>query len=372
MTRVDWIILAVVAGAALLGLWQGLTLSVLSAIGVVVGALVGARLAPHLLADGSQSPYTPVVALLGAAVMALVMEVIASSLGSAIKDRLRASPLRLVDAFGGFAFGAVIGLAVVWILAAVALQLPGQVDLRRDVQRSAFVRQLNELVPPRDILRALARVDPFPSITGPLPAVDPPDRDVVREPEIRAALGSVVRILGTACGLGIEGSGWVAGSDLVVTNAHVVAGQRDTTANGRAADAVVFDAKNDVAVLRVPGLGRRPLAQAGPEQGTPVAIAGYPENGPLTVVPGRVGGTAAVISEDAYGRGPVTRRILSFRGRVRRGNSGGPLLDGAGRVLGTVFASRTGSEAGYAVPPDVVRGALGRARGPVSTGACAH
>jgi S1-C subfamily serine protease len=102
-----------------------------------------------------------------------------------------------------------------------------------------------------------------------------------------------------------------------------------------------------------------------------VAIAGYPGNGPLTATPGRVGGTATVISEDAYGNGPVTRRITSFRGRVRRGNSGGPLLDGAGRVVGTVFASRTGTNAGYAVPPDLVRGALAGARGRVSTGPCA-
>jgi len=102
-----------------------------------------------------------------------------------------------------------------------------------------------------------------------------------------------------------------------------------------------------------------------------VAIAGYPGNGPLTATPGRIGGTATVISEDAYGNGPVTRRITSFRGRVRHGNSGGPLLDGAGRVAGTVFASRTGTNAGYAVPPELVRSALGRVRGRVSTGPCA-
>ncbi|HEU6445942.1 MAG TPA: MarP family serine protease [Gaiellaceae bacterium] len=371
MTRLDWIILAVVAGAALLGLWQGLTLSVLSAVGVIAGALLGARLAPHLLSDGSESPYTPLVALLGAVGMAIVLELVASSVGIAIKQRLRASPLRLVDAVGGLAFGVLIGLAVVWILAAVALQLPGQVELRRDVQRSSVVRELNELVPPRRVLRALARVDPFPSITGPPPAVDPPDPRVARDPEVRASLRSVVRVLGTACGLGISGSGWVAGPNLVVTNAHVVAGQKDTTADGLAAVALVFDPRNDVAILRVDGLNRRPLVQDDAGEGTPVAIAGYPENGPLTAAPGRVGGTATVISQDAYGSGPVSRRITSFRGRVRRGNSGGPLLDGAGRVVGTVFASRTGSEAGYAVPPDIVGDALSRARRPVSTGACA-
>jgi S1-C subfamily serine protease len=168
----------------------------------------------------------------------------------------------------------------------------------------------------------------------------------------------------------VAGSGWVVAPGLVVTNAHVVAGQRDTTAAGRGAQAVAFDARNDIAILRVDGLNARPLEQAEPDEGTPVAIAGYPESGPLTAVAGRVGQTSTALSEDAYGRGPVTRRLTSFRGRVRRGNSGGPLIDGAGRVVGTVFASRTGSQAGYAVPPDLVREAVERARGPVSTGDC--
>lgn len=376
MTRLDWIILAIVGVTALLGLWQGFTLSALSAAGVVVGALLGARLAPHLLPDGSESPYTPLVALLGAAAAAVLLELVGSSVGMAIKRRLRAGPLRLVDAAGGLAFGAVIGLAVVWILAAVAVQIPGQPELRRDVQRSSLVRELNEIVPPRDVLRALARIDPFPSIAGPAPAVDPPDPRLVRDPEIRAALPSVVRVVGTACGLGISGSGWVAGPDLVVTNAHVVAGQDDTTIESSSvsslpAETVVFDVRNDLAVLRVPDLALRPLAAADAPEGTPVAIAGYPENRPLTLRPGRIGQTATVLSQDAYGRGPVSRRILGFRGVVRRGNSGGPLLDGQGRVVGTVFASRTGSAAGYAVPPEVVTDALARAAGPVSTGDCA-
>jgi uncharacterized membrane protein required for colicin V production len=376
VTRLDWIILAVVAGSALLGLWQGLTLSVLSAAGVIFGALAGARLAPHLLPDGSESPYTPLVALLGAAAMAVLLELVGSSVGLAIKRRLRASPLRLLDSLGGVVFGGVIGLALVWIAAAVAQQLPGQLELRRDVQRSAVIRELNDVVPPRRVLRALARVDPFPSIAGPAPGVDAPDPRVVRNAAIRSALPSVVHVLGTACGLGISGSGWVAAPDLVVTNAHVVAGQRDTTVDSvvgepRPARAVVFDTRNDIAVLRVSGLGVDALRQGEAREGTPVAIVGYPESGPLTGVPGRVGQTGTVLSEDAYGRGPVTRRITSFRGKVRRGNSGGPLIDRVGRAVGTVFASRTGSVAGYAVPPDIVADALSKARGPVSTGPCA-
>jgi S1-C subfamily serine protease len=375
VTRLDWIVLGAVAVTALLGLWQGFTLAALSAAGVIVGALAGARLAPHLLPDGSDSPYTPLVALLGAAAAAVLLEVIGSSVGIAIKRRLRASPARFVDAIGGLGFGAVLGVAAVWILAAVALQLPGQLGLRREVQRSSLIRELNERVPPRRLLRVLARVDPFPSIVGPAPAVEPPDPAVVRDPAIRAALQSVVRVLGTACGVGVSGSGWIAAPELVVTNAHVVAGQDDTdvvTARGSVrAVTVFFDSRNDIAVLRVRGLRAAPLEQRDAEQGEPVAIAGYPEDRGLIALPGRVGQTANVLSEDAYGRRPVARRILAFRGEVRRGNSGGPLIDRGGRVVGTVFASRTGSVAGYAVPPDVVRGALARARGPVATGDCA-
>jgi hypothetical protein len=180
VTRLDWIILAVVVGTALLGFWQGLTLSVLSAAGVVVGALLGARLAPHVLPAGSESPYTPLVALIGAAAGAIVMELIASSVGVAIKQRLRASPLRLVDTVGGLAFGIVIGLAVIWILAAVALQLPdrwssgGTCSARRSSRA--------QRVPPRDVLNAL-RGGSVPVDTGRC-LVDPPDPQVVRDPEI--------------------------------------------------------------------------------------------------------------------------------------------------------------------------------------------
>jgi S1-C subfamily serine protease len=377
LTRLDWIVLGVVAFTALLGLWQGFTVGALSAAGVIAGGLIGARVAPHLLPDGAESPYTPLVALVGAAGFAILLEVFGSSVGAAIRQRIPPGPLRTADSVGGFAFGALAGLVLVWILGAVALQLPGQEDLRRQVQQSAVLRELNELVPPRRALRALARVDPFPSIAGPLPPVGPPDASVLRQPGVRRAAPSVVRVLGTACGLGVSGSGWVAGRGLVVTNAHVVAGQRDTVVDAASspplpAQAVAFDSRNDVAVLRVAGnLNAPALEQADPRSGSSVAVLGYPENGPLAARPGRIGRTATVLSEDAYGRGPVPRRITSLRADVRRGNSGGPVVNAAGRIVGTVFASRVEGGAGYAVPPDVVSNAIARARGgPVSTGDC--
>ena len=279
MTRLDWIILAVVA--RLIGLWQGLASGVLSAAGVVIGRAPRREAYFHVLPAGSESPYTPLVALIGAAAGAIVIELIASSIGVAIKQRLRASPLRLVDAVGGLAFGIIIGLAVIWILAAVALQLPGQVELRRDVQRSAVVQELNvRLLPPREVLTALARVDPFPSITGPLPAVDPRIRSRSRPGDPRGAAERRPRTRDGVRPRDLQ-FGWVAGPNIVVTDAHVIAGQTDTTADGRPAVAIAFDRRNDIAVLRVMGLNRRPLRQVDASQGTPVAIAGYPANGPL-------------------------------------------------------------------------------------------
>ena len=376
MTRLDWIVLAIVAFTALLGLWQGLVISALSAAGVIAGAFAGARLAPHLLPEGAESPYTPLVALGGAVGFALVLELVASSIGAVIRRRLPKGPIKTADSTGGLAFGALAGLALAWIAAAVALQLPGQRDLRREVQQSAVLRKLNDVVSPQRALRALARVDPFPSIAGPAPAVGRPDPAVLRRTAVRGAARSVVRVLGTSCGLGVSGSGWVAARGLVVTNAHVVAGQEDTTVNtsgGPAlrAQAVAFDSRNDIALLRVSNLEAPSLRQAEARAGSPAAVLGYPENGPLTARAARVGRTTVVLSVDAYGRGPVPRRITGLRGRVQPGNSGGPLLDSSGRVVGTLFAARVEGDAGYAVPPDVVDAALAAARrGAVSTGDC--
>jgi S1-C subfamily serine protease len=211
--------------------------------------------------------------------------------------------------------------------------------------------------------------------------VAPPRASIARDAGVRAAAQSVVKVLGTACGLGVEGSGWVAGDGLVVTNAHVVAGQKDTQVllrgrqPGTDASVVAFDPRNDVAVLRVPGLHAPalPLA-ADPRSGTAAAILGFPGNGPYDIRAGRVGETREVITQDAYGNGPVRRSITSLRGAVRSGNSGGPMVDARGSVVTTVFAATTtGPRGGFGVPNAVVRATLRRAQGSqgVSTGACA-
>lgn len=374
MTTVDWVALAVVAFAALAGLGRGLVASALAAAGVVAGVVLGGRLAPQLLPD--ESAYAPLVALGGAAAGAILLQPVASLVGSAVRRSISLSPLRLVDSAGGLFFGAAAGLALVWALGAVALHFPGQIELRRAVQGSSVLTELNQLVPPARVIEALGRVDPLTLIAGPLGPVAPPDPAVVRRAPVQRAASSVVRVLGSACGLAVSGSGWVARPGLVVTAAHVVAGQRDTTVeepgtgDSLRARAVAYDPRNDLAVLRVQGLGARSLPLGETRPGDPVAILGYPEGGPLSATPARIGRTTFVLTRDAYGRGPVTRAVTSLRGRVRQGNSGGPAVNARGRVETTVFAARVGSEGGFGVPADVVRKALASARGPVSTGPC--
>jgi S1-C subfamily serine protease len=377
VTLLDWIAVAIVLIAALGGAVQGFVWSALSLAGLVTGAVLGGHLAPVLLTQGAASPYAPVIAVVGAVTLAIAFEVVGSAVGAALRGRESRRFLRDLDSAAGVVAGALMGLTAVWVLGAMALQLPGQAQLRRAVQRSELLQRLNSIVPPRTLLNALGRIDPFPSLAGPPVPTQPLDPHVLSQPGVRAAAPSVVRVLGTACGIGVEGTGWVARTGLVVTAAHVVAGQTDTTVTTLSgttlpAEAVAFDSRNDLAVLHVPALGVRPLRLVEPRSGASVAIIGYPENGPFDAVPGRIGATATVISRDAYGNGPVTRTVTSLSGAVRHGDSGGPAVDASGAVQTTVFAARINGGGGYGVPASLVRRALASARGPVSTGPCAR
>ncbi len=374
MTAVDWVALGLVLLTALGGAVQGFVWSGLSLAGLLAGALLGGRLVPVLLSNGTHSRYAPVVALVAAIAFAIVFEVLGSTVGASIRSR-QARGVRVLDSAGGVVAGALIGFAIVWVLGAMALQLPGQTDLRRAVQRSYVLQRLNEIVPPRSLLNALARIDPFPSFAGPPLPTQPLDPGVLRKPGVRAAAPSVVRVLGTACGLGVEGSGWVAARGLVVTAAHVVAGEDDTEvvtlgAGVLAAQAVAFDPHNDIAVLRVDDLDAPPLELKNPQPGAAIAIVGYPLNGPLDASAGRVGETETVLAQDAYGRGQTRRLVTSLSGTIRHGNSGGPAVDSSGAVQSTVFAARAAGGGGYGVPASVVRRDLASAGAPVSTGPC--
>jgi Trypsin-like peptidase domain/Colicin V production protein len=381
LTTLDWIIIAFTILMAVWGYGQGLIAGALSLVGFAAGAFIGSRLGPLLLTDGSHSPYAPLSALLGAVLIGGLLASGFELLGFHLRRRL-GDRIGLLDGVGGGVLVACLGLFLVWIAGAVALQTPGARELRQPIQRSAILKELNAVLPPSGpILQALARFDPFPSINGPSANVAPPDPKIAQDPGVAAARRSVVRVLGTACGLGVQGSGWVAREGLVVTNAHVVAGQDDTTVQvggegaGLDAEAIWFDPRNDLSILRVRGLSGLPALRFNTDAapGTAAAVLGFPQNGPYTVAPARLGQTATVVTQDAYGRGPVERPITSLRGRVQPGNSGGPAVDRSGRVLATIFATATSRKrTGYGVPDSLVRDALRRARGTVDTGPCAQ
>jgi len=362
VSTADWVVLGVIAVSALYGLATGFLRGAFSLAGFALGAYLGARLAPELLRDAS--PYVPLVALGSAILLGSLMRGLAGMLAGVLRTSLGIIPgIRFLDSIAGLALGLVAGVLLCWAVGAVLLYLPGQSDLRREVQRSAILSRINDEFPPERLLETLERVDPIGVFLGPPAIVPPPDSALAKDPDVIRASKSVVRVTGIACGLGIEGSGWIARSGFIVTNAHVVAGisqPRVDLPNGRAyaATVVAFDVTNDLAVLRVPGLRGRPLGIGEPDRGTPVALVGYPQNGPLRRTPGRLGGTRKVLSRDAYGDGPISRQVTTIRGLVEPGSSGGPGIDAQGRVRTTVFARRPGERGGYGIPSDLVQAVL--------------
>jgi hypothetical protein len=382
LTSLDWIIVGFTLLMAVWGYAQGLIVGGLSLAGFAAGAFAGSRLGPVLLDEGSRSPYAPLFGLFGALLLGGIFASGFELLGYHLRGRL-GERLGMLDGLGGAALVGCLGLCLAWLGGAVALQTPGARELREPVQRSAILQELNEVLPPSGpIIQALARFDPFPSIQGPAPGVRPPDARIARDADVRAAADSVVKVLGTACGLGIQGSGWIAADGVVVTNAHVVAGQDDTTVQvggegpTHDAEAIWFDPTNDLAILTASGIRGAPALRLDPDadRGTSAAILGFPENGPYDVQPGRLGQTATVFTQDAYGRGPIRRSITSLRGVVRSGNSGGPMVDGEGEVVTTIFAATIddGGESGFGVPDSIVKDALAGADTGVDTGPCAR
>jgi trypsin-like peptidase/colicin V production protein len=379
MTLLDWGIVAFTLALAIWGYRQGLIVGALTLIGFGLGAFAGSRLGPLVLAGGAESPYAPLVAALGALLVGATTAVALEGMALGLRARLIGDrPGRqLIDGVGGAGLIAAVGLGLTWVFGAVALHAPGATQLRADVQRSLILRSLNDVLPPSGpILNALNRVDPAPSIIGPTPPLARPNAAIARDPDVVRAGRSVLRVLGTACGLGVEGSGWVVSPGFAVTNAHVVAGEDDTTVvtqDGASFDAfaVLYEPRNDLALLRFnSNLAALPLAPQ-PRRGIGGAVLGYPENGPFMATPARLGSTSVVISENSYGEGRIHRSLTSLRGSVRSGNSGGPIVDSQGRVMATVFAATTsGPAGGFAIPNSVVEAALQKVTGPVDTGPC--
>jgi S1-C subfamily serine protease len=372
-----FIVVSVLRGAR-----TGFLAGVFSLVGVVVGASVGSRIAPSLLPDGGNPIYGAGITLGSILAFSVLGEVIARSMGGSIRNRLSSPASATLDGLGGALLGFALALVLVWAVGVFALQSPTLASLQPVAQDSRILQTLKERMPSGLLTQAVADLQPLPKIRGPEPEVAAPEGNIVNDPDVQAASQRTLRVTGTACGYGVEGSAWVAGRNLVVTNAHVVAGETATwvqiggSGQQLPAEVVAFDERNDIAVMRVEGLGLAPLPVAAARTGEAAAVIGFPQNGPLDIEPARTGTTERVVSTDAYDNGPVERIVTSFRVYVRPGNSGGPAVDADGRVISTIFASRTDSNnSGYGVPSRIVQRHLRAAASrttPVSTGGCAN
>jgi S1-C subfamily serine protease len=385
----------VLVGASLLfavsGYRQGFVVGALAFLGFLGGGVAGAKLAPGL-AESDPLSGVPLPALgLGAVLcLAIVGQVAATLVGAALRRRLTWKPARVLDALAGAGVSVVSLLLVAWLVGTAVASSPFT-DLAGQVRRSVVLDVVDSAVPGSakrffDDFRDLLDERGFPEVFGDLaptdPAdVDPPDPALERSPAVRAVRDEVFKITGVAeaCRRRIEGTGFVYARERVMTNAHVVAGVRSpqVQVGDRRLDAtvVLYDPGRDVAVLRVPGLDRQPLAFTGPARsGQSAIVVGYPKNGPFRADAARVARTQEARGPDIYQRRTVVREIYAIRGLVQPGNSGGPLVDTSGRVLGVIFAAAADDrDTGYAltaaeVASDARAGAT--ATRPVSTQSC--
>lgn len=359
MTGSGWVDIAVVAIALLAatsGWRQGAVASALAFLGVVLGAVAGILVAPHVLdhVDGARARVFVGIALI--VILVIIGEVAGMVLGRALRSGMHSRAARSVDSIIGAGLQAVAVLVAAWLLA-IPLTSSSQPEVASSVRGSAVLGRVDEVAP--DWLRqvpkefsALLDTSGLPDVIGPFgrtPVVEvaAPDASTASGPIPLQLQASVIKINGVApsCQKALEGSGFVVAPDLVMTNAHVVAGTAEVTVDSPDgeldAEVVLFDPEEDVAVLRVAQL-RAPVLQfaSNPaESGSDAIVLGYPGGGPYTASPARIREVINLSGPDIYRTGTVEREVYTVRGSVRQGNSGGPLVNSSGEVLGVVFGA---------------------------------
>ncbi len=353
---------------AVSGYRQGFVVGVLSFIGFLGGGVLGAKIAPGVAAWEPLADFPrAVVGLVVVFAAASMGQILATVVGGAVRQRITYRSARQVDAFGGAVVSVLSLLLVAWLVGR-AVASSSYPALASQVRRSVVIHTVDGLVPPAGErffagFRDLIDERGFPEVFDGLEASDPgnveaPRGSLAKSPVVQRVRPSVVKITGEArsCRKKIEGTGFVYATDRVMTNAHVVAGvaepQIEIDGKEREATVVLFDPGRDLAVLAVKGLGRPALAiaPAAAESGDDGIVLGYPKDGPFQADAARVIRTQSARGDDIYGERTVVREVYSIKSLVQPGNSGGPLIDPQGRVLGVIFAAAADDQSvGYAL-----------------------
>jgi S1-C subfamily serine protease len=386
MNIIDVIVLAVLLVAIRRGLHLGLLRLFLSACGFILGLYLGSLLAGVFSDSISSAAVRLCAAVMTSFIVGLALSTLGESVGILLSRRVHRIRLGNVDRALGAAFEIIFVLGAVWILSSVLSNVTAN-NLGREIRGSLIVSTLNSKLPPApDFLSELERVIGANGMPKVFVGNEPSHQTVIKNvdvnsPAVAAAQQSVVKIEARGCGGLIDGSGFVAANKVVATNAHVIAGLPKpyiVTKDGRLpAVPIYFDPNLDFALLYVPKLNLAPLPITADElpAGSGAIIMGYPGGGPLTIIGGGILNQTRAVGRNIYDRGIVSREIYEVQGEIEPGNSGGPLLDTEGRVVGVIFAkSVTNTNVGYALLSNQIVNPLeryGTSHAAVSTGRCA-
>lgn len=386
MTLLDLALLGAMALAVIGGWRLGFLTRVLSWVGLAGGLVIGLVVLPAFIRQLDAGNHLLVAVL--AMGLLLIGATLGQALGFMVGDRLlpaRSGATGTVDRVLGAIAGLVGAIVLVWLLLPVLVAAPGFVA--QQTAGSFIARAIDRTLPPppdaMQTLRALVGDDAAPDVFDALrpteSAGSPPSATGIDPTRTAAVSRSVVKIEGTACSKVQDGTGWVADDGVIVTNAHVVAGERSTSVvrdDGRRLDAsvVAFDSDRDLAVLRVAGLDRPALAlsDSSPAALTSGGVFGHPGGGDLRVAPFTVARAIDATGRDIYGADRTDRKVLELAVELRPGDSGSAVVDQRGIVVGTAFAvARDRTDVAYALAPSEIRAVLDRAASAsVSTGGC--
>ena len=393
MTSSQWLdiaVLAVAFVAAISGWRSGALGSLMSFVGVVLGAIAGVMLAPHIVTH-LHSPRSKLFAALFL-ILALVVigEVAGVVLGRAVRGAIKSPVVRTVDSLIGVVLQLVVVMVAAWLLAS-PLTSSDQTNLAAAVRGSKVLAEVDKYAPewlkavPKR-MSALLSTSGLPAVLQPfgrtpIQAVEAPDASLADSLVVATASPSVVKIRGVApgCQKVLEGTGFVIAPNRVMSNAHVVAGSDSVTlqSDGQTYDATVvsYDPNADISILDVPNLPARPLvfADQPAKTGTDAIVLGFPGGGDFAATPARIREIIELNGPDIYKSTTVNREVYTIRGTVRQGNSGGPMINKAGQVLGVVFgAAVDDNDTGFVLTANEVSRQLAKIGNTekVATGAC--